>query len=57
MNTEDVEKHIGQKIKILRISHKMSQKALAEKRRLKTLNSCWRLKRLKMVITAIWLLK
>lgn len=31
MNTEDVEKHIGQKIKILRISHKMSQKALAEK--------------------------
>jgi len=54
MNTEDVEKHIGQKIKILRISHKMSQKALAEK---KTLNSCWRLKRLKMVITAIWLLK
>lgn len=31
MNVDEVEQHIGQKIKILRISHKMSQKALAEK--------------------------
>ena len=31
MNVDEVEQHIGQKIKILRISHKMSQKAFAEK--------------------------
>ena len=31
MNTDDVEKHIGQQLKMLRISNKMSQKALAEK--------------------------
>jgi len=31
MELEDVEKHIGQQIKMLRISNKMSQKALAEK--------------------------
>jgi len=30
MNLDDVEKHIGQQIKMLRISKKMSQKALAE---------------------------
>ena len=31
MNTDDVEKHIGQQLKMLRISNKMSQKALADK--------------------------
>lgn len=30
MNIDDVEKHIGQQLKMLRISNKMSQKALAE---------------------------
>jgi transcriptional regulator with XRE-family HTH domain len=31
MKIDDVEKHIGQQLKMLRISNKMSQKALAEK--------------------------
>jgi len=31
MNIDDVETHIGQQLKMLRISNKMSQKALAEK--------------------------
>jgi len=30
MKIDDVEKHIGQQLKMLRISNKMSQKALAE---------------------------